>query len=148
MARTVNNFHLDLSFGYIVNRAAHRLEYELLQALKKNGYDITPQQWAVLNRLWDHDGLSQAEIADVTFKDRPVITRIVDILERKGVIVRRPDEQDRRIVRVYLTEKGRDYQGMLVPLAEGLLERGRSGITDEELKCMTITLQKIIVNLE
>lgn len=131
-----------------MNRAGHRLEYELLQAFKKNGYDITPQQWAVLNRLWIQDGLSQAEIADMTFKDRPVITRIVAIFERKGVITRRPDEQDQRIIRVYLTQKGRDYQKKLVPLAKEVLDRGRAGITGEELKDMTDRLLKITANLE
>ena len=144
----MNDFLIEQSFGYLINRAAHRLQYEILQAFKLHGFDITPQQLAVLNRLWEQDGLSQVEIADMTFKDRPGITRIVAVLERKGVIVRKPDEQDRRIVRVYLTQKGRDYQGKLVPLARGVLEHGRAGITDEELKCMTLPLMKIIANLE
>lgn len=144
----MENFKLDLSFGYIVNRAAHRLQYELLQTFKKNGHDITPQQWAVLNRLWEQDGLSQVEISDMTFKDRPVITRIVDILERKGVVIRRPDAHDRRILRVYLTQKGKDYQEKLVPLAKEMLELGRYGISNEELECMTSALQKITANLE
>jgi DNA-binding MarR family transcriptional regulator len=141
-------FQLDQSFGYNINRAAHRLEYELLQAFKRGGHDITPQQWAVLNRLWEQDGLSQVEIADRTFKDRPVITRIVDILERKGVVVRRPDAQDRRVIRVYLTPKGKTYQETLVPLAEEALKRGRAGISEEELAVMTAALRKIIANLE
>ena len=144
----MENFRLDHSFGYILKRTAHQLEYALLQAFKSNGYDITPPQWAVLNGLWEQDGLSQVEIAATTFKDRPVITRIVDILERKGVVIRRQDEQDRRMVRVYLTPKGRDYQQKLVPLAKEMLERGRSGITDEELESMTVLLQKITANLE
>lgn len=144
----MNDFQLDESFGYIVNRAARRLEYELFQVFKKNGHDITPQQWAVLNRLWEQDGLSQAEIANKTFKDRPVVTRIIDILEQKGVVVRQPSKQDRRIIRVYLTPKGREYEDKLVPLAKEMLEQGRNGIANEELKCMTLALQKIISNLE
>ncbi len=144
----MSDFQLDQSLGYIIYRAAHRLGYELLQAFKEHGYDITPQQWTVLNRLWIQDGLSQADIASMTFKDRPVITRIVDILERKGAVIRRSDEHDRRLVRVYLTQKGRDYQAKLVPLAKAVLERGQSNVPVEELECMTVTLRKIIANLE
>jgi DNA-binding MarR family transcriptional regulator len=144
----MGDFLLDKSFGFTVNRAAHLLKYALLQAFKQHGYDITPEQWAVLNRLWAQDGLTQAEIADTTFKDRPVITRMVDILERKGVVSRQPDEHDRRIVRVFLTPIGREYQEKLVPIAKAMLERGRAGITDEDLETMTHTLQRIIVNLE
>ena len=145
---TMNDFQLDQSYGYIVNRAARRLEYKLLQAFKKNGHDITPQQWAVLNRLWQQDGISQAEIADSTFKNRPVVTRIIDILEKKGRVVRRRSEQDRRVIRVYLTPKGREYEEKLVPLAKEVLERGRAGITDEELEHMTLALRKIVANHE
>jgi len=84
----------------------------------------------------------------MTFKDRPVITRIIDVLERKEMVTRRPSEQDRRIVRVYLTQKGREYQEKLVPLAKEVLERGLADISDEDLAHMTTTLQKIVANLE
>lgn len=141
-------FNLGLPYSYFINRAGHLLKYELLQAFKKNGCDITPEQWAVLTRLWEQDGLSQVELSDLTFKDRPVITRIIDILERKEVIIRRPDGHDRRIVRLYLTQKGKDYQEKLVPLAREVLERGQSGISEEEIQRTTSTLQKIITNLE
>ncbi|HNS40610.1 MAG TPA: MarR family transcriptional regulator [Promineifilum sp.] len=144
----MKDFRLERSIGHIISQVSHSLGYELRQAFKKAGYDVTPQQWGVLTRLWVQDGLSQTEIANMTFKDRPVITRIIDVLERKEMVTRRPSEQDRRIVRVYLTQKGREYQEKLVPLAKEVLERGLADISDEDLAHMTTTLQKIVANLE
>src|ERR671918_1689936 len=107
------NFQLDNSYGYLINLAAQRLKYELHRTFQAHGYDITPEQWAVLNRLWEEDGLSQVELAERTFKDKPGTTRILNLLEKKVVVVRRPDEKDGRVLRVFLTKVGRDLRDKL-----------------------------------
>lgn len=142
------NFNLDDSFGYLINLAAQRLKYELHQTFQAKGYDITPEQWAVLNRLWEEDGLSQVELAERTFKDKPGTTRILNLLEKKGAIVRRPDESDRRVLRVYLTKMGRDLKEKLIPCAQDVLTKSGKNLTKEELAQFKLILHRILNNLE
>ena len=72
--------------------------------------DITPIQYAVLNILWNHDGLAPKDLAEEIAVDRPVITGILDRLESKELIYRSPDAYDRRAINVFLTEKALEIQ--------------------------------------
>lgn len=143
----MTNFNLDDSYGYLINLAAQRLKYELHQTFQAKGYDVTPEQWAVLNRLWEQDGLSQVELAERTFKDKPGTTRILNLLERKGIVVRRPDESDRRVLRVFLTRIGKDLKDKLIPCAQEVLAKSGKNLTKEELAQFKLTLNQILRNL-
>ena len=134
--------------SYLINLAAQRLKYELHQTFQAKGYDVTPEQWAVLNRLWEEDGLSQVELAERTFKDKPSTTRILNLLEKKKIVVRRRDAEDRRVMHVFLTKAGRDLKGKLIPCAEEVLAKGGQDLTRKEVLQMKQTLTKILDNLE
>jgi DNA-binding MarR family transcriptional regulator len=140
------DFSLDRSLGFVANRAALRLELALARALAP--FDVTPQQWALLNRLWEQDGLTQRELADRTFKDPPNTTRMLDKLERKGLVARRPDPDDRRVALIYLTERGRRLKADLIPLARGILARATQGIGEADLAVALGVLDRVADNLE
>lgn len=144
----MTNFNLDDSYGYLINLAAQRLKYELHQTFQARGYDVTPEQWAVLNRLWEEDGLSQVELAERTFKDKPVTTRILSLLEKKGIVVRRSDESDGRVLRVFLTKTGKDLKDKLIPCAQEVLVRSGRDLTKEDVAKFKLTLNQILSNLE
>jgi MarR family transcriptional regulator, organic hydroperoxide resistance regulator len=144
----MSDFNLNESYGYLINLAAQRLKYELHQTFQAQGYDITPEQWAVLNRLWEQDGLSQVELAERTFKDKPGTTRILNLLEKKRIVVRRPDESDGRVLRVLLTKAGKDLKDKLIPCAEEVLAKSGKNLTKEELVQFKMTLRRILGNLE
>ena len=143
----MTHFSLDDSHGYLINLAAQRLRYELHQSFQAKGYDVTPEQWAVLNRLWEEDGLSQVELAERTFKDKPGTTRILNLLERKKIVVRRPDEHDGRVLRVFLTKTGKDLQAKLIPCAEEVLAKSGRNLTKEKLSQFKRTLHQMLDNL-
>jgi DNA-binding MarR family transcriptional regulator len=144
----MTEFRLSDSYGYLINLAAQRLKYELHQAFQARGYDITPEQWAVLNRLWEEDGLSQVELAERTFKDKPGTTRILTLLEKKGVVVRRTDESDGRVQRVFLTKIGKDLKEKLIPCAQEVLMKSGRNLTKEDVAKFKVTLNQILSNLE
>ena len=145
---TMSDFNLDDSYGYLINLAAQRLKYELHLTFQAKGLDITPEQWAVLNRLWEQDGLSQVELAERTFKDKPGTTRILNLLEKKGVIIRRRDAEDGRVLHVFLTNAGKDLKEKLISCAEEVLVKSGQNLTKEEVSQFKRTLKKIIDNLE
>ena len=143
----MTHFSLNDSFGYLINIAAQRLKYELHQTFQAKGYDVTPEQWAVLNRLWEQDGLSQVELAERTFKDKPGTTRILNLLEKKKIVVRRPDEDDGRVLRVFLTKTGKDLKEKLILCAEEVLVKSGRNLTKEQLTEFKRTLNQILDNL-
>jgi DNA-binding MarR family transcriptional regulator len=146
--KIMTDFRLNESLGYLINRTARRLKHELHQAFKANGYDVTPEQWALLNRLWEQEGLSQVELADQTFKDKPTVTRMLDVLEKKHLLFRQRDGGDRRAFNVYLTEAGRDLKEKLIPLAVEVLKRGQKNLTNEDLGYLREKLDTIYNNFE
>lgn len=143
----MSDFQLDDSYGYLINLAAQRLRYELHQTFQAKRLDITPEQWAVLNRLWEEDGLSQVEIAERTFKDKPGTTRILSLLEKKGIVFRRRDAEDGRVIHVFLTKSGKDLKQKLIPCAEEVLVKSGQNLTKEEIRQLKQTLHKILENL-
>ena len=139
-------FSLDDSLGFILGRTALKMKNSFNQALKP--HDITVEQWGLLNRLWEKDGVSQKELAEKSCKDQPNITRILDKLEEKGLIRREPDPDDRRAFLIYLTGDGKALKNKLVPIAHQTLERVLTGITAEETDQLKVLLNKIFNNLE
>ena len=144
----MTDFKLENSFGYLINLSAQRLKYELHQTFQERGYDVTPEQWVVLNRLWEEDGLSQVELAERTFKDKPSTTRILNLLEKKKLVTRRPDENDGRVLRVHLTRSGWEIREKLVSCADAVLQKASRDFTKEEVNQFKLLLNRLLSNLE
>lgn len=138
------DFNLDDSVGYLINIVAGKLKNELNRRL--TSFDITPEQWAVLNRLWEKDGITQKDLAERTFKDQPNIGRILDKLEKKGLIRRCPDTEDLRVLIVSLTQEGQEVKKDLIPLAAEVLDLVQKDISEEERKVLVTVLKRILRN--
>ncbi|MCK9375947.1 MAG: MarR family transcriptional regulator [Syntrophobacterales bacterium] len=135
------------SLGFIIYRTALALKGALQRCFKEHGYEITAEQWAILRHLWEEDGLSQREIAEKAAKDKPNITRMLDALEKKHLIFRQPDPQDRRKYCIYLTKDGRQLYERLSPLAQSLRQKVTANLTGPEIDSLKATLHKIYQNL-
>src|SRR5215472_3237190 len=71
-------------------------------------YVITPPQWGALSLLLAHDGLTIGAMAQKRGVDAPTATGIITRLEQHGLVERQHDREDRRVVKIYLTDEGRD----------------------------------------
>jgi DNA-binding MarR family transcriptional regulator len=109
---------------------------------------LTPEQCGVLVRLRDLQGINQSQLGKNLYKDRHSITRILNLLEERGYIERRPDGTDRRVYRIFLTQKGSALGDTLMPLIADHLDRVFSGLADEDLLSMRKILEQIIKNIE
>lgn len=139
---------LDQSTGYLNHIVGLLLKRELIEIIKKNNIDVTPEQWAILNRLNEKPGLTQREVSTLSFKDTGNITRIIDKLERKGLVERRSIPSDRRIRRIYITTEGQKTRDLIEPLAIEVLEKATKNINADEVKLYNRIAKKIIANLE
>jgi DNA-binding MarR family transcriptional regulator len=88
--------------GFQIARTHKVLKQRLTTLLKQ--HNLTGQQYRVLWLLYEEDGLSARDLVDRLFSDSSTIMDILDRLEEKEMVGRRPDAQDRRVQRVFLTE--------------------------------------------
>ena len=97
----------------VTMRAFHRA---LQMRLAEHGVSIG--HWTYLRALWQTDGLTQRELSEEAGVSDPTTFTAVKAMERRGYVVRRTVEGDRRKRRVFLTARGRALEAKLVPLAE------------------------------
>ena len=140
-------FPLDNSRGYIIHRLDMQMTLGLQHAFQAKGFNITPEQWGVLNRLWENEGMNQSALAQRAAKDRHNITRILNLLEKNGFISRTPDKEDKRRLNVYLTKEGKALKQKLIPIVIGFLQKCFEGLTQEEVQDMRRIHEHILRNL-
>ena len=89
-----------------VNILNSRIKKCFIDRLQQNGINVTPEQYLVLDILWEKQSLSQQNIADLIQKDKNSVTKIIDSLEKKNLVNRVVDQKDRRINKIELTKEG------------------------------------------
>jgi len=109
--------------------------------------DITVDQWVVVHILYRHKILSQQELGELTFKDAPTITRMIDLLVFKGLVTRKVDEKDRRKFMITLTDEGLLKYKCIEPIVQEFRAEAYEGVSGEELITLERTLNKIFQNL-
>jgi DNA-binding MarR family transcriptional regulator len=133
--------------GFLLYLATSRLKAGLHRAFQAHGFNVTSEQWTVLSSLWEVDNVHQTLLAEKTAKDRHNITRILNILEQRGLVRRKPHESDRRCQKVVLTKEGKALKPHLVSIATEFLEVSLTGLTQGELDLLTQILVQIIENV-
>jgi DNA-binding MarR family transcriptional regulator len=142
-----NTFQLDHSIGYWIAMAEILTKRNLTNHIQNCSESLTPEQWNILNRLWESDGRTQKELAESLFKDMANITRILNVMERRALVKRVKDSSDARIQRVYLTPKGNKIKEEVLSEALKAIEKSTKGISKEEIEQTISTLKKILKNL-
>jgi len=141
-------FRLEDSPGFLIARCARELKTLLREELLAAGFDVTPEQWGVLARLWEAQGRTQRELADCTCKDVATITRMLDVMEQKGLIRRERDPADRRVCRLFLTEAGAAAEGSLVPVVRGVIHEVFQCLPAEQLEALRRALETLYEYLQ
>ena len=109
-------------------------------------YVITPPQWGALSLLLVQDGMIIGAMSQMRGVDAPAATGIITRLEQNGLVERRHDREDRRVVKVYLTEEGRDISHTLVSSVEHFEQSMKRGFSESEMDRFLLQLQQLIAN--
>jgi MarR family transcriptional regulator, transcriptional regulator for hemolysin len=135
------------SIGYIVRSTAKVLESAFDQQLRKKA-DITGAQSRVIAALaLVKDGMTQKEIANRIGIEAPTIVPVIDKLEEQGIVIRRPDHNDRRNNLIFLTGESEAKWELIIECAIELEKASRQGLSQEELEITKRTLCKIAQNV-
>lgn len=130
--------HDELPAGFLMGLTYRKLLALFHQRLAP--HDITPEQWSALNQIDKAQGLIQKEIAERTGKDKPTTTRILDLLEKKGLIYRKTGKTDRRSLLVYSTEQGRAIIRATEGIEDSVTNEVRCCMSDEEYRMLMALL--------
>lgn len=133
---------------FLLDRTIRKARQYSHHYLQKNGHDTTLEQWVVLKSLDENPGISQKEIGTRTFKDAPTVTRILDLLAKKGLVERRPNPNDRRKFEIHLTEAGQELVVELTRCVIEIRETGIRGIDHADLEAAKRVLDRIFDNFE
>lgn len=116
--------------------------------LRENGHAITIDQWLILSVLRDHPEASQNELADMVFKDKASITRILDLLANQKYLVRAVDQDNRRKSKLTLTARGHKVVEEIQPVVKAYRKAALAGVSKDKIKQAESVLQLILGNCE
>jgi len=136
---------LNREFAFSLNDVARMLR--TYADHKAGQFGITRAQWVVLVRLDRFEGLKQSELADLLDLQPITLTRLLDRLCRCGLIERRPDPNDRRANRLYLTASARPLLKQLGDLGDELMSTALAGVERESVERMVAQLAIVKENL-
>ncbi|HLJ36210.1 MAG TPA: MarR family transcriptional regulator [Ktedonobacteraceae bacterium] len=146
-------FRYDDNLGYWLFYSQRIVAHAFSEALRmcceeqSKPYVVTPPQWGLLALLNEGDGLTIGIISLKRGLDAPTVTGIVNRLEHNKLVERRHDKEDRRMVKVYLTDEGRDIIRYLYETANVFHGILTSTFSEDEWKRLRTQLQQIIVNV-
>ena len=142
-----NHFKRGELYSVINGMASTAVARRLQKNFRNAGLEITIEQWSILYHLWKEDCLSQQELCNRTFRDKPSITRLIDNLEKQNMVKRMPSKTDRRINLVCLTEAAKQIQNLTIDLANQTMSEALVGVKKEDIEIVKIVFQKVYDNL-
>ncbi len=126
----IGKIHYD--FGFLVQKAFH-----------ENGIDLSKEQWSVLKRLHVNDGQPQNDLAFITHRDKTSMTRLVNTMETKELVIRKSDENDMRINRIFLTDYGKEIIQKVQPIMYNLIPAVQESLNEDEIETLITALKKV-----
>ncbi|MDO9710133.1 MarR family winged helix-turn-helix transcriptional regulator [Paracraurococcus lichenis] len=127
--------------GFLIADVARLMRASFDRRVRRIG--LTRSQWLVLSRLHRHPGISQSELAEMLEVERATAGRMVDRMERRGWLVRRPDPADRRVNRLHLTEEAERVQTEMGLIAERFLDDALAELEEAERAALTGMLERV-----
>ena len=143
-----NHFKKGELYSFITGMASIAIARRLQKKFNTASLNLTIEQWSVLYHLWKKDGISQQELCNASFRDKPSITRLVDNLQKLGLVKRVASDSDRRINLIYLTSTSLKLQEESMALAEETLNEALTGVPQEKIEVCKEVLQIVYDNLK
>lgn len=138
-------FKVDESPGYLAYLVYKAYDEAGAAMIKELG--LNNNQWFIIDQLYYHEGKNQVELSSICHRDPSALLKTFDVMEKKGLVIRKNDEKDRRIRRVYLTEKAKKLREKILPVAEKDREKALDGFTVEEIDAFIDMCERIIQNI-
>ena len=143
-----NQFKKGELYSFITGKASTAIARRLQKKFNAAGLNITIEQWSVIYHLWKQEGISQQELCNATFRDKPSITRLVDNLEKANLVKRVASENDRRINLIFLTKQALKLQEETMAIADETLNEALITVPPDRIDVCKEVLQVVYDNLK
>ncbi|HVV54175.1 MAG TPA: MarR family transcriptional regulator [Mucilaginibacter sp.] len=131
---------------YTLEKAVKSYRQMAQHNMLKQGFDLTIDQWLVLKSIIDNPAWTQNQIAEAVFKDFASVTRIIDLLVKKGYLTRETHSGDRRRFKLDPTSKAIENLKAMMPITKSNRELALKGISKQEVQLVQQYLTRIIEN--
>lgn len=130
-----------------LNLTGCKLKQFLAAKLREMGVPLTPEQFMLIDILWNQGEMTQQQLADQLQKDKNSVTKLVDAIEKKGFVIRKQNPHDRRANTLVLTEKANELKPGAKQKGISILDQILEGISEDELRSFLSTLRKLNTNM-
>ncbi|EIW18744.1 MULTISPECIES: MarR family winged helix-turn-helix transcriptional regulator [Pelosinus] len=140
------NYILTDAISFLISRTYARMKNIFLKKLKK--YCITPEQWVLLSKISEKEGISPTELSLVSLRDKPYTTRLIDKLEGNDLIFKEESQNDKRSSLIYLTKRGAEIKKEIIPIADEINEWLVENMDEKEVEKLKSLLHKMYGNIQ
>ena len=130
-----------------LGKTAKLAGFYFIDTFLEHGIELSKEQWLVLKKLNDKDGQIQNDLASITNRSKTSLTRLIDTMEKKGLVYRALSKDDRRINHIHLSEFGRETFMVSIPVLKKMMSELQENITQEDLSKTIEVLGQIQDNI-
>ncbi|MFC5282834.1 MarR family winged helix-turn-helix transcriptional regulator [Pedobacter alpinus] len=134
-------------YSHLLDKTSKKVKQYAQQRFNEENFDITIDQWVILKNLVENNDQNQSQLALLTGKDNPTLTRILDLLVKKGLVERKSKEDDRRSFIIHLTDLGKEKQKEWAPKVTEIRKKAWENLTEQDYKDLTRILNTIYQSL-
>ena len=127
----------------LLSKAERGYTKVLNRSFQNAGYDLSREQYELLEVLWERDHVNQQNISKRLQKDKYNVTKLLNTLQKRGYVQRKIDKEDKRSNFVVLTEKGVDSRHVLRQIVEQVHTDISFTLSPQELKSAIWVLNKL-----
>ena len=131
---------------YSIDKAIRSYRQYAQKQIRENGFDITIDQWLILQALVENPGIKQQDLAEMVFKDNASITRIIDLLVTNGYLDRTVHATDRRKTNLTITNKAENILDSMKPVIAANRRVALKDISAAEIQTVKRVLEQIAEN--
>lgn len=133
-------------YFFKIDTTIKKIRNSLQRSFQRAGLNLTFDQWVLLDNIYRDQGISQNGLAEVTFKDPPTVTRIVDLLEKKDLVKRISVASDRRKFNLFLTENGEELHERALPIVVNMKACGWENLSEDDYRNFVRMIDVIFEN--
>jgi DNA-binding MarR family transcriptional regulator len=138
---------LNKTLGPWLGKTSKMIGCLINEVLITNNIDLTREQWVILIKLHQKGGLAQNQLAFITERDKTSLTRLINTMERKGLVIRKKAETDKRVKLVFMTKMGKTVLTNAMPIMQSIIQNLQKGLDQKEIESAILILQKVQKNL-
>ncbi len=139
---------LDENIIFQIGETSRLFHKRVTAIFAERGFNVTVEQFGVLALLWYKEGVKQQDIADGLKRNKTTITRIVEKMINSNLIVKVPDQLDKRNKLIFLTQKGKSLQREMVEASGLIYYQTLNNISSKDIEKCLVILKQMMKNLQ